>query len=228
MTSVVVTLPFDRPQAWGPSTLTVGPVVGREARAFIATHHYSGGGGLNTINVGLYHGMELVGVAAFGVPVSMDAAASVFGRDHADRVMDLQRLVLVDDAPRNTESWFIVRALRALKRERPSTWAVTSFADSTQGHIGTIYQATNAIYGGTGGAEMQFIDQHGRLRSNRMDGRRVTVADGADRGWTPIRRGHKHRYLFLTSDNRAHRRLLERTLLWERQPYPRADPDDDV
>jgi hypothetical protein len=200
----------------------VGPISTREAAAFVGRWHYSGGGGGNCICVGLYRGLVLVGVAAFGVPVSLDAAASVFGSEHHASVMDLQRFVLVDEAPRNSESWFLVRALRQLKLRRPQTWAVTSFADSTQGHRGVIYQATNAIYAGVAEARTAFIDQDGVLKSDRLDGHWVKIQDGIGRGWTPVRRGVKHRYLFLTPDNRRHRRRLQQMVRWESQPYPKA------
>ena len=215
-------LPFDEPDGWSLADLQVAPSTVPDAVQFIAEHHYSGGGGGNCITTGLYRGMRLVGVAAFGVPVSGDAASSVFGEEHQHRVMDLQRLVLVDDAPKNTESWFIVRALRDLKRRRPETWAVTSFADSTQGHVGTIYQATNAVYGGLGPSRIQFLDRTGRLRSDRLDGRKVTVEAAAEYGWTPVRRAGKHRYLFLTADGPAHRRTLIRSLRWTPMAYPKA------
>jgi hypothetical protein len=213
-------LPFDEPDDW--SSLVVGPVGTWEGSRFIARHHYAGGGGGSCTNVGLYRGMRLVGVAAFGGPVSGDAAASVFGQDYVSNVMDLQRFVLVEEAPKNTESWFLVRALREYKRLRPHTWAVTAFADSTQGHVGTIYQATNALYGGRSSLETQFRDGDGRLRSNRLRGKRVRVSDALARGWTPERRDAKHRYLVLTPDDRAHGRRLRRMVRWEQQPYPRA------
>lgn len=215
-------LPFDIPYTWDKSCLQVGPISTNEASSFVSRWHYSGSGASRCRCVGLYRGLDLVGVAAYGSPVSLDAAGSVFGFEHVSRVMDLQRFVLVDEAPRNTESWFLVRSLRQLKAERPETWAVTSFADSTEGHRGVIYQATNAIYAGEVPPRTQYVDGDGRIRSDRMDGAHVGRADAAARGWRPIKRGLKHRYLFLTPDNRAHRRHLEQIVRWERQPYPRG------
>ena len=218
-------LPFDHPGWDDRGTLTVADVSTVEAVEFVSRWHYAGCGAGNSINAGLYCGMHLVGVAAFGVPISQDAAASVFGVAHAGHVWDLSRFVLVDEAPRNTESWFLVRALRHLKSARPSAWAVTSFADSTEGHIGTIYQATNAMYGGMTGVATQYVDQDGRLRSDRSNGRRITRRVADQRGWTPIRREAKHRYVFLLPDNRTHRRHLTRLLRWTGQPYPKREGD---
>ncbi len=215
---------FDlEPGLWDPTArLSVARVPTIEAVRFIAQHHYAAGGGSSCICAGLYAGYQLVGVAAFGIPVSGDAANSVFGSEHHHRVMDLQRLVLLDEAPKNTESWFIVRALAYLKRRRPETWAVTSFADSTQGHVGTIYQATNAIYGGLTGAGVAYVDRSGVLHSDRLDGRSVSADVAAARGWTRVRRAGKHRYLYLLPDDRRHRRDLERLLRWQRLCYPKA------
>ena len=214
-------LPFDEPTTWDADTLSVAPVGRAEVIAFLARWHYTKGGGANTFNVGLYHGLRLVGVAAFGYPISMDAAASVFGPDDAEHVMDLGRFALVDEAPHNTESWFLVRALQTLKTRRPHIWAVTAFADPTEGHQGTIYQATNAIYAGCGaGSRTQYLDARGVLHSDRCNGHRVGLDEARQRGWSPVRRAAKHRYLLLMPDNKTHRRMLQKRLRWTSQPYP--------
>jgi hypothetical protein len=86
-----------------------------------------------------------------------------------------------------------------------------------------IYQATNAQYAGLTdrGLRTQFVDNRGRLRSDRSHGRSLTVAEAAERGWVPVVRGKKHRYLFLTPDSRAHRRELASLVRWPNYPYPK-------
>jgi len=56
-------------------------------------------------------------------------------------VIELRRLCCVDNTPKNTESFFIARAIKMIK---PFGYKVIiSYADPTHGHVGTIYKASN-------------------------------------------------------------------------------------
>ncbi len=81
---------------------------------------------------------KLVGVAIYGQPMSR--------RQDSD-VIELRRLCLVDDTPRNTESWFIARTLKWLGINTKYS-RVISFADPNYNHFGTIYKASNFEYDG--------------------------------------------------------------------------------
>ena len=63
--------------------------------------------------------------------------------DVEDSVIELRRLACIDDTVRNTESWFISRTLKWLKRNAPEVRTVISYADTYYGHKGVIYQASN-------------------------------------------------------------------------------------
>ena len=56
--------------------------------------------------------------------------------------MELRRLCCIDDTPTNTESYFIGKTLRWLKRNSKYR-VIISFADPNHGHEGIIYKATN-------------------------------------------------------------------------------------
>ena len=84
----------------------------------------------------------------FACPCSENVRASVFGDKYKDNVTELHRLHILDVTPKNTESWFIVRCLKLLKELKPQIEAVISFSDTTIGHNGTIYKATNAYRAG--------------------------------------------------------------------------------
>lgn len=179
------------------------------ARDYIRQHHYS-----RTCHngaspcYGLYDGDNLIGVLMFATPCSESVRASVFGPEYVDHVTELHRLHIMDCTPKNTESWFIARCLKLLKQDKPHIWAVLSFADSTVGHVGTIYKATNAYRLGKTGRSTFYIDQEGRLRHPRQNGVNITREIAAERGWTPVRREAKYRYMWLLPDNRRHRREL--------------------
>lgn len=196
-----------------------------DGREFIMKHHYSGGCGVAAMTWGLFESVNetMVGAIAFQTPCSENVRRSIFGDEYKDHVTELHRLVTLDDTPHNTESWFISRALKALKEYKPKYRGVVSFADGTEGHIGTIYQATNAIYYGTSSPSTFYRDQDDRLRHPRQCGENITKSDAEERGWEPVRREAKHRYLFLLPDNEMGYGDLEDLLEVEEQPYPTID-----
>lgn len=197
------------------------PIPAREGKNFLRRYHYTGSVHNGPMCYGLFDG-DLVGVIAFSSPISEAARGAIFGPEHANRVIDLHRMVLLDDLPTNTESWFIVRALKMLKIDRSHLWAVTTFADSTQGHVGTIYQATNALYIGTSSPARFYRDGEGRLRAPRQNGKNISLEEAAEMGWTAEMRGAKHRYVYLLPDDRSHRRILRRLLIPTPREYPKA------
>jgi hypothetical protein len=191
-------------------------------KEFVREHHYSHGIHNGPMCWGLYDQDTLIGVCAFATPNSENVRASIFGPEYVNRVTELHRLVIVDDTPKNTESWFITRAMKALKLEKPHLWAVISFADQTEGHKGTIYQATNALYYGTSNKARFYLDNDGRLRHPRQNGMNITLTEAESRGWKPVQREGKHRYLFLLPDDKRHLRQLRQLLKIETKEYPNA------
>ena len=61
---------------------------------------------------------------------------------------ELARLYLIDEEPKNTESWFISQGIKWIKRNRPQVEALVSYADPSAGHSGIIYRASNWISDG--------------------------------------------------------------------------------
>ena len=190
-------------------------------KTFIRQYHYSHGSHNGPTCYGLFDASVLIGVCAFATPCSENVRASVFGVDAKDSITELHRLVLFDSAPKNSESFFIARSLHELKKLRPHINGVLSFADATEGHVGTIYQATNALYCGTSGRATFFIDSDGRLRHPRQNGVNISQQVAKSRGWVPTKRDGKHRYLFLLPNSKAHKKELLRTLKLTVAPYPK-------
>lgn len=201
---------------------TVGPIPTLLGKKFIIEHHYSKGVHNGPICFGLMKNGELVGVCAFAAPSSENVRSSIFGEEHKDSVTELHRLVLLDEVPKNAESFFIVRALRELKKQRPYYKAVISFADPTQNHLGTIYQATNAMFCGTSSPATFYLDETGRLRHPRQNGKNITVEDAKARGWVPTKRQGKFRYLYFLSTNKTELKQLKRMFKLQTLPYPKS------
>lgn len=197
----------------------IRPIRGGEGRDYLRDNHYTRTCHNGPMCWGLFDGPRMIGVIAFATPSSEAVRASVFGPDHKDKVTELHRLFVEDGTPKNTESWFIARALRLLVSRKPEIRAVISFADSTEGHRGVIYQATNALFCGTTGRSRFYRDQEGRLRHPRQNGVNITPDMAEARGWTPEMRASKNRYLFLVGNKRWGKKNLKLTAY----EYPKGE-----
>lgn len=184
-------------------------------------YHYARGMHNRPICFGLFEGTKLIGVCAFCVPCSERVRATIFGNVFKEHVFELHRLALIDEAPKNTESYFIVRALRELKKESPNLWAIIAFSDTTQKHFGTIYQATNALYYGISESRTFYKDMDGNLRHPRQNGYNIPLFEALLKGWTEVHSQGKHRYLFLLPDSKTHLKHLNYLLKVKRLPYPK-------
>jgi hypothetical protein len=92
---------------------------------------------------------EMVGVCVYTRPAGPTAAQKYYP-EAPDKCLELRRLCLIDDTPRNAESFFVSRTLKWLRKN--SDWKfVVSYADPEQGHRGTIYKAANFKYEGVTG-----------------------------------------------------------------------------
>jgi len=157
------------------------------AKAFVQEHHYSGSYPAAVCRVGLFRwGGELVGAAIFSVPMQAKAVVSWCGTEAG---CELGRFVLLDDVPANGESWFLARAFRLLKQAKPDMRAVLSYSDPVRrasadghivlpGHVGTIYQASNARYMGRSSARTLVLRPDGQ----NINGRAMSKIRRDERG----------------------------------------------
>lgn len=130
-----------------PKSYAVDVIDHATARAFIAQHHYLPSYPAARVAVGLFgRNAALEGVAVFAVPTTNAVIARHTGFDDPERGCVLARLILTDSVPQNGESFFVSRAFRHLRRERPSIEAVVSYSDPGAGHIGRVYCALSAAH----------------------------------------------------------------------------------
>lgn len=115
----------------------------KDIRDFIEEHHYSHNinGCIANYCFGLYRVSDdtMVGAMFYG-KMAMANQYKKYGEQ--DEVTELRRLVLIDDTPKNTESYFIGQTLKWLKKNTEIT-TIVSYADPNYGHSGIIYRATN-------------------------------------------------------------------------------------
>jgi hypothetical protein len=156
-------------------------------KAFVLQHHYSGCYPSARFRFGLYRGGALVGVAVFSTPCNDKALTNVFPAP-AIASVELGRFVLLDDVPGNGETWFLARAFELLRLE--GLVGVLSFSDPSPrvnaegatvfaGHVGTIYQAHNAVYLGRSTARTLRILPDGAVLSARA----IQKIRARERGW---------------------------------------------
>jgi len=114
----------------------------KDIKNFIEKWHYSGSinGCITDYCYGLYYESNLIGAMFYG----RMAMCNQYKRFSANKnnVIELRRLCCIDDTPKNTESYFIGRSLRLLRKD----WCngiVVSYADKEHGHSGIIYKASN-------------------------------------------------------------------------------------
>ncbi len=157
------------------------------AKDFVVRHHYAASYPAARFRYGLYRQGALVGVAVYSHPVSDRVLTSVFPGAAVESV-ELGRFVLLDDVPANGETWFLARTFTLLKRE--GLVGVVSFSDPVPrtalggqtvflGHVGTIYQAGNAVYLGRGVTQTLRLLPDGRSLHHRAEEK----IRNRERGW---------------------------------------------
>lgn len=136
------------------------------AKEFISEHHYSHSCNLGIISYGFYYNDEIASVIVFSRPSGKNLAKSIWEDGTDYNTLELIRLFSFDYCPKNTESYCISQSIKQLKIDLPEVKMLVSYADSSAGHIGYIYQSSNWIFIGTGSNERKiFIDgerQHRR------------------------------------------------------------------
>lgn len=183
--------------------LVVVPLSATVARTVAEREHYMHRKPVVSFAYGLMDAGELAGVCTFGTPASrhlqMGACPSA-----PSKVIELNRLWVHDRMPKNTESWFVSRALKLLP-----PLIVVSYADTVQGHMGYTYRACNFRYAGWTDMER---------RTPRYDyvpaDPSVHTRDAFRNGFKErVRRRPKIKYWTLTG-NRTERRRLEPLCKW--------------
>lgn len=196
------------------------PVTAAEAVAFVKGWHYSGTCVPGVLRYGWQEDGELVGVSVYDTGVHQ-MRQGVFGPEYYRHVLHHHRLAMREDTSRFAESQFIGACMRAMRVDRPDIWAVVTYADLCEGHDGTIYRATNAIYTG--------ISAKGNLKFRTPDGRLIPTqslsgtwperrVEAAARGWAEARCLGKMRYVYLLG-TKVQRRSRP-PMLWPALDYP--------
>jgi hypothetical protein len=158
------------------------------------------------------------GVVTYGVSASSTLLKGICGEEQASNVYELTRLWVDDSVPKNGESFLIGNTIKQLDKE-----IIVSYADSSQEHLGIVYQATNFIYTGL---SSKFKDpkikglehQHHATYANGLTNQEVIEKFGDLVYW--VDRPRKHRYVYFNATKKKKKELLS-LLRYKVLPYPK-------
>ena len=147
---------------------------------FVETHHYSKN--MNGLHISycfkLMDGDTMIGAMVYG-SLGMLGVAEKYNPKNPSKILELKRLVCIDDTPKNTESYFIGWTLRWLQRNTDLEMII-SYADKTFGHEGVVYKATNfECMGETSAGRVIMWNgrrYHGKTLRNKHNGKLKPVA----------------------------------------------------
>jgi len=187
------------------TNLKVLPIKSEEASPWILKKHYAKRLPSISYAFGLYDGINLVGVVTYGIPASNSLCEGICGKEYKEFVIELNRLCLLDNA-KNQSSYLVANSIKLL----PKPKIVVSYADTAQGHVGYVYQATNFLFTGTTKERTDMSAGEGKHSRHATD--------------PSIRqfRSAKHRYVYFHG-NKTEKKLLQRKLNYDVLPYPKGE-----
>lgn len=199
----------------------VRPVPFEQAKPWFIHKHYAHRVPSVSFAFGLYLDGILKGVVSYGTPASSPLLSGVCGKEHADKVIELNRLVMDADCPKNSASFLVGRSLRML----PKPKIVVSYADTGQGHVGYIYQACNFLYTGLSAKRTDWKlkgqeGKHGATIADMSRGqehRAQYMRDTYGDDFYLEERSRKHRYIYFVGCD------LRSVLSYPVLPYPKGE-----
>lgn len=197
---------------------TIKPIPNKLAMDTVVREHYLHRKSPCSFAFGLFDGSgELKGVITYGTPSSASLRIGIAGKENSHNVIELNRLWVCDSVPRNGESFLIGNTLRLVNKE-----IIVSYADTSQNHLGIVYQATNWLYTGLSAKRTNWkvkgIDKHCQTLADQYTAKEIREKYG-DRFYLEPR-PRKHRYVFINASRNKRKRILKR-LKYPLQPYPK-------
>ena len=158
---------------------------------------------------GLHKDNKLVGVCNFGPSPNPHLNTIIAGFP----CMELNRLIINEGEGKNVLSFFVSQCLIKLPTKPV---AIISYADSGQNHHGYIYQATNWIYTGMSGENMEYKKNgknfHPRTLFSKYGscGKDTAIENGYEVGNSTA----KHRYFYFIGNKKEVKQMRQAL------PYP--------
>ena len=181
---------------------------------------------------GLYDKKNILqGVCSFGKPMSHTLVSGAVNGLYQDNFLELNRLVINQGLEKNVLSFFVSGCLNRL----PKPLVVVSYADTSQGHHGFIYQATNWIYTGLSAKFKDYAvkglehmhhssieDSVGRYDENKNINKHELLRKKYGDRLYMKERPRKHRYFYFLG-NKKEKGIMNKNLQYKVEPYPKGD-----
>ncbi len=204
--------------------IIVLPIKNAEAKPWLINKHYAHRTCPISYAFGAYRDGELIGIVTYGIPVSSNLRKGICGHEWKDKVLELNRLCC--ENTKNTASLLVGRSLALL----PKPSVVVSYADTKQGHIGYVYQATNFLYTGLSANRTDWALKgrehlHGATVSDMSRGHKNRAAFMREKYSDDFylkHRSRKHRYVFFCG-NKTEKRNMRQALRYELKEYPKGE-----
>jgi len=204
--------------------MKVLPIKPEEAEPWLLKKHYAKRMCPISFAFGVYRGSQLIGVVTYGTPVSSSLRIGVCGETWMDNVIELNRLCCENE--KNVASILVGRSLKML----PKPSVVVSYADTEQGHVGYVYQATNFVYTGLSAKRTDWKLKgmehlHGATvadMSRGQENRAQWMRDKFGDDFFLQDRARKHRYVYFVGSQGQKKAMLS-GLNYEIEPYPKGD-----
>lgn len=199
----------------------VQPIKKYECKEWLLEKHYAKRVPSISYAFGLYDGLLLIGICTYGQPPRvMNDGESIF-TDYRVQTVELNRLCVAENLEKNVLSFFVGQTLSLL----PRPLCVVSYADTSRGHQGYIYQATNWVYTGLNQIhEKEWFDESGKeIHQRTLSDMGLTSAElKLQAGMSCGDYTKKHRYFQFLGDKREVRQMRSR-LIYPIEPYPKGD-----
>lgn len=137
----------------------------------------------------VYDDDEFRGVIAFGGGANNNLAKNY--KLVQGQIMELVRVALNGKQEYQT-SKYVALAMRLLHKRKPLVRMLISYADTKQGHRGTIYQATNWLYLGKSYAESAIDPETNEVKHTRS----LHSKYGSIKGFKRVKDMPKHIYVY--------------------------------
>jgi hypothetical protein len=215
--------------------LLVQTISAAEMAEFVKKHHYSSVmPRITKERFGGFRDGRLVAAISFGWGSRpLHTIRKIFPSLGTVDYLEIGKLCLVDEEPKNSESQFMATAIYRLRKQHPTLKLIFTWADGLWGKPGYIYQASNFLYGGYiwtdvcqthEGKRLHPLQLQAELRKHGSAGRQRTKRPAPEQlrafGWMHIF-GKQFRYVRFLCDEQEQRRLIsESPFLWSRS-YPK-------
>jgi len=185
--------------------MIVKPIKSFEVEPWLLNKHYARRLPMIQYAFGLYEENILIGVITYGLPASNQLCFGICGKEYSDKVLELNRICLLNNG-KNQASFLVANSIKLL----PKPTIIVSYADTAQGHIGYVYQASNFLFTGTTKERTDMFAGEGKHSRHAKDPSIRQI------------RSSKHRYVYFHADKKQKKELIN-LLNYPIEPYPKGE-----